>query len=137
MMSQTPGGNRRIMVGAITLAFAATGAAALPAPSAEAKAKGAEAVAKAAWTDKVGAYQTCRVQDRLAEDYRAKLKATGQAIPTPTASVPCADPGLYVTPVVIAAKPLEASGAHSPPENATSPPSSTVPQNALSPAPKK
>jgi hypothetical protein len=52
--------------------------------------------------------------------------------PTPT---PCADPGpfAYTPPEQ---KPLEASGAHSPPGNATSPPSTKAPAATLAPAKK-
>ena len=91
-----------------------------PAPEA-AKATAAEAAAKSAWSDKVGAYQLCLAQDRIAETYRKDLKASGKAAPTPVSTAACQDPGPFVTPV--AQKPLEASGAHSPPGAATSPPS--------------
>ena len=91
-----------------------------PAPEA-AKATAAEAAAKSAWSDKVGAYQLCLAQDRIAETYRKDLKASGKAAPTPVSMAACQDPGPFVTPV--AQKPLEASGAHSPPGTATGPPS--------------
>lgn len=62
----------------------------LPAPSDEAKAKAAEAAAKAAWTNKVGAFQLCKAQDRAVAHY---LKTSGKgAAPAST----CADPGPYV-----------------------------------------
>ena len=95
--------------------------AALPPPPEAAKATAAEAAAKSAWSDKVGAYQLCLSQDRVAEAYRKDLKGAGKAAPTPVSTAACQDPGPFVTPV--AQKPLEASGAHSPPGTATSPPS--------------
>ena len=52
--------------------------------------------------------------------------------PTPT---PCADPGPFAF-TVPAEKPLEASGAHSPAGNATSPPSSRATSAELAPAKK-
>ena len=99
-----------------TIALAGSALAKLPPPSDEAKAKAAEAAAKAAWSAKVDAYKVCEIEDRLAKTYRARVKGAPAAQPTP----PCGDPGL--TPVKD--KPLEASEAHSPPGKATSPPSS-------------
>lgn len=78
----------------------------LPAPSDEAKAKAAEAAAKSAWANKVGAYQLCRAMDRTAEHYR---KAAGKDAPAPIATPACTDPGPFV-----ATPPLEAAAAHSP-----------------------
>lgn len=103
----------------------------LPAPSDEAKAKAAETTAKAAHTDKVGSYQLCQSQDRVAAAYRAAGKAAGRDL-RPAVEVPaCADPGVfaYVAPVAAAAvqPPLEAAGAHSPPKTAVAPPSTKTP----------
>jgi hypothetical protein len=98
----------------------------LPPLSDDAKAKAAEAAAKAAWTDKVGLYQLCKSMDRVADAYRKSPSAAGKEIPGPTAT-PCVDPGPYATPVTPAAsKPLEAAGAHSPSGTATSPPSTNA-----------
>ena len=99
----------------------------LPPLSDEAKAKAAEAAAKAAWTDKVGLYQLCKSMDKVADGYRKVPTAAGKEIPGASA-VPCVDPGPYAAPVTPAAsKPLEASGAHSPPGTAVSPPSTNTP----------
>jgi len=95
-----------------------------PAPESS-KAPAAEAAAKAAWTDKVGLYQLCLSQDRLAEAYRRQLKSEGKALPDASATPSCIDPGPYVSPA--GAKPLEAAGAHSPPGTATSPPNTQAP----------
>jgi hypothetical protein len=121
-----------------------------------AKAKAAEAAAKAAWQAKVDAYQLCKVQDRIAAQYKktagssagkADKAAPPAALPasaasqaatgTPVASAPpppCGDPGpfAYDKP---AEKPLETSGAHSPAGTATSPPS--VKPNSAEMAPAK
>jgi hypothetical protein len=68
----------------------------LPAPSDEAKAKAAEATAKAAHNDKIGAYQLCQSQDRVAAQYRAAAKAASREV-KPAAEAPaCADPGAFV-----------------------------------------
>ena len=95
----------------------------MPPPTDAAKAAAAEASAKSAWTDKVGTYQLCQAQDRIAAKYRATATAAGKAVLPPAAGVPpCVDPGPFAyTPE--ASKPLEASGAHSPPGTAVSPPS--------------
>jgi hypothetical protein len=145
------------------LALACTMVAAkLPPLDDAAKAKAAEAAAKAAWQGKVDAYKTCKVQDKIAAAY---MKTAGKPMPakdakaaapavaaaskpasgasattgatTPVASAappPCADPGpfAYNAPEQ---KPLETSGAHSPAGNANSPPS--VKQNSAEMKPAK
>ncbi len=108
------------------LAMLATGPilAKLPAPSDEAKAKATEAAAKSAWSDKVGLYKVCLSMDRVAATYRSSEKASGKEQPAADPMPACADPGPYVAPVdAAAAKPLEASEAHSPAGMAVSPPS--------------
>ena len=109
---------------ALACAFGASPAhAKLPPLSPEAQAKADEAKAKTSWNDKVSAYQLCRAMDRVAESYRANAKAAGKetrpAMPTP----PCTDPGPFVAAAPAATKPIEASGAHSPPATAATPPS--------------
>ncbi|HEX6704240.1 MAG TPA: hypothetical protein VF169_05720 [Albitalea sp.] len=91
----------------------------LPPLSPDAQAKADEAKAKTAWTDKVGAFQLCRAQDRAVEAYRKTAKAAKPAASTPA----CSDPGPFVAAAPAATKPIEASGAHSPPATATTPPS--------------
>lgn len=115
----------RIAACLIAALLAAPAFAKLPPLSEAAKALAAEAAAKAAWSDKVGAYKTCLAADRAAENYRKNAKSAGTIIPAPAPGLPaCADPGPYVAAATpMANKPLEASGAHSPPGNATSPPS--------------
>jgi hypothetical protein len=130
------------------LAFAVS--AKLPAPDDAAKAKAAEAAAKAAWQAKVDAFQLCKSQDKVAakfgnkHDAKHETKPTAAASPaaakpaasgasaaasgaTPTPAVasappPCVDPGpfAYNPPEQ---KPLETSTAHSPSGTAASPPS--------------
>jgi hypothetical protein len=109
----------------------------LPALSDDAKAKAAEATAKAAWTDKVGLYQLCKSMDRVADTYRKMPVASGKEVPGPSA-VPCVDPGPYATPVTPAAsKPLEAAGAHSPAGTAVSPPNTNSTAAQIQGGPKK
>lgn len=107
----------------------------LPALSDDAKAKAAEAAAKSAHADKVGAYQLCQSMDRIAVKYFADAKKDGREVKPAVATPPCSDPGQFVlTPV--AAKPLEAAGAHSPPGTAVSPPNTNAPAAAANPTPK-
>ena len=112
----------------MTVAYAGLAYGKLPPQPDAAKAQAAETAAKAAWNDKVSVYKTCLSMVRAADAYRRDLKAARKDIPTPTATPPCADPGPYVAPVTpVESKPLEASGAHSPPGTATSPPSTNTP----------
>ncbi|AQW31875.1 hypothetical protein ACKZDW_05810 (plasmid) [Ralstonia syzygii subsp. celebesensis] len=66
----------------------------LPAPTAEQKAKADVDKAKAAWSDKVAAFQLCKAQDRAVAQYQASGKGTRVQ-----AGAPCADPGPFVPPV--------------------------------------
>src|SRR4051812_44536313 len=106
-----------IVVIAVAISFAGGAVLAkLPAQSDEAKAKAAETANKAAWSDKVAAYQLCRSMDKVAVTYRAREGSAGKSASAPEQTPPCADPGPYTamqtTPP--ASKPLEASEAHSP-----------------------
>ena len=95
----------------------------LPPLSDEAKAKATDAAAKSAWSDKVGLYQLCQSMDRTAAHYRRSAKDAPPPVETP----PCADPGPFVAAAAPAsAPPLESSGAHSPAEMATAPPSTNA-----------
>jgi hypothetical protein len=103
----------------------------LPPPSDEAQAKAAETAAKSAWTDKMSAYKTCLAIDRTAENYRRTLAAQGKEFRPSASTPPCVDPGPFV------ARPLEAAGAHSPPETSSGPPGgpktqAAAPQAAVS-----
>jgi hypothetical protein len=125
----------------------------IPAPVLDdaAKLKAAEAAAKTAWTAKVDSYLLCKAQDKVAAKFRgtaakdAKAAAPaktatvaapgGTPVAAPAAIPPCADPGPFAfTPPD--QKPLEASGAHSPPGNASSPPSTRTPSANTAPAKK-
>jgi hypothetical protein len=119
-----------LLAGASSLALAK-----LPPLSDEAKAKAAEAAAKTAWTGKVEAYLLCKSQDKVAAAYYKSAKAAGKETKPAATVPPCADPGPFAyTPPE--AKPIEASGAHSPAGNATSPPSTKQPDAVGNPAKK-
>jgi hypothetical protein len=123
---------RHLAIATGLLAASALAQAKLPAPpppTPEAAAKADEAKARAAYNTKVEAYKLCKAMDKAAANY-FKTTGTGKQ---PSAGAPaCTDPGVFAyTPP----KPLEAAGAHSPPETATKPPSSQTPSAA--PTPKK
>ena len=129
---------RPFVVAAATAALTASVAfAKLPAPSVEDKAKAAETASKSAWGDKVAAYHLCQSQDRVASAYRAHAVAAGRPASAGGQAPPCADPGPYTPTTPQASKPLEASGAHSPPGTATSPPSNKATSAEMTGTPKK
>jgi hypothetical protein len=95
-----------LMSGFIAAAMPAS--AKLPAPSDEAKAKAAEAAAKAAHGDKVAAFQLCKAMDKVAAKYYTTAKAAGKD-PKPATETPaCADPGAFGAAVPAAAAPAPA-----------------------------
>ena len=77
--------------------FAGVVLAKLPPLSDEAKAKAAEAASKAAWTDKVGAFQLCKSMDKVAARYVADAGKAGKPV-KPTETPACADPGPFTPP---------------------------------------
>jgi hypothetical protein len=126
---------KKILITACLAGLPLLSLAKLPPLSDEAKAKAAEAAAKAAWTGKVDAFLLCKSQDKVAATYFKTAKATGKETKPPSAAPACADPGPFAyTPP--AAKPLEAAGAHSPAGNASSPPNTKVPDANGNPAKK-
>jgi len=127
---------QQIFIAACVLVLSAPLLAKLPAPSDDAKAKAAEAAAKAAWSGKVDAYLSCKAQDKVAAYYYQTAKAENKETKPATAMPPCADPGAFSYEPTVVAKPLEASGAHSAAPTATSPPSSKTPAADIAPAKK-
>jgi len=80
---------------AVALAVASGVALAkLPAPTLTdaQKTAAAEAAAKTAYAGKVGAYQQCEAENRVAAKYLAAEKAKGKAV-TPQLTQPCVNPG--------------------------------------------
>ncbi|CAM3823825.1 hypothetical protein [Bordetella tumulicola] len=120
-----------------SLALIVLGArAAWAAPSPDDQAKAAEAKAKAAWTTKVTAYKLCASQDKVVEQYRARLTADGKTAPEPVATPACTDPGPFAYAPEASTQSREDSGAHSPAETAKQPPSSAQPESAGKQQPK-
>ncbi|TDF67733.1 hypothetical protein [Cupriavidus sp. L7L] len=71
----------------------------LPPPSEAQQAKAAETKARAAWSDKVAAFQLCRAQDKIATRYYAERQAQGKDARAAVQTPPCTDPGPFVAPV--------------------------------------
>ena len=81
----------------MVLALSAGAACAkLPPPSDEAKAKAAEAAAKAAHGGKVASFQLCKSMERVAAVYRESAKKAGKEVKPATETPACADPGPFV-----------------------------------------
>jgi hypothetical protein len=93
---------KHIFVATCALAFAAAGAAKLPAPTPEQQAAAALNAAKAAHAAKVDAYTLCMSQSKVAESYIKEQKAAGKAY-TPEATPACVNPGPFVPPSAPAA----------------------------------
>ena len=127
---------KNFLMAGLLLGASALAMAKLPPLSAEAKAKADEAAAKAAWSGKVDAYQLCQSQDRVAASYYQTAQAAGKPTKPAAATSPCTDPGPFAYAPAETAKPLEASGAHSPAETAAAPPSSKAPDAVINPAKK-
>jgi len=107
---------------ALVLATAAGAAfAKLPAPDDAAKAKAAEAAAKAGWQAKVDTYQLCKVQDRIASRYGEKTRAAKEPAAPASAAVvkTAAAPATAASPPASAAasgdKPTPVAAAGTPP----------------------
>lgn len=126
----------QLLTAGLLVSVPALALAKLPPLNDEAKAKAAETAAKAAWTGKVEAYQLCKAQDQVAASYYKSAKAAGKETKPPAAAPACADPGAFAYTPPEAAKPIEASGAHSPAATATSPPSTKQPDAVVNPAKK-
>ena len=131
------------LIVAMLIAIMGAALAKLPPPTEQQRAAAADAAAKSAWNDKMDAYRLCLVQDKIAAQFRQRsakpslasadstamtAQGTTDLAPPPSAQLappPCAAPAPFVAPS--ANKPLEASGAHSPPDTAATAPSSTQP----------
>jgi len=96
----------KLTLGWLLAASAGWSLAKLPALSPEAKVKAEEVKAKAAWSDKLAAFQLCKSQDKVAARY-LKGKDAKAVVPTP----PCADPGPFLPPAAVDAAAASAVAA--------------------------
>ncbi len=87
---------KKLVVSVVGFLVAGSCCAKLPAPSDEAKAKAAEAAAKAAHGGKVDAYKLCKSMDQVAATYFDQAKAAGKSVPAAAPVAACADPGAFV-----------------------------------------
>jgi len=101
-----------VLMAAATLA--ATAWAKLPPPSDEAKAKAAEAAAKAAHGGKVQAYLLCKSQNKVVAHYTKTAAAASKEAKVPAAPAACADPGPYVAAAPAGAAPAAPAVAAAP-----------------------
>ena len=127
---------KKLLVPLSLLLASALAVAKLPALSDEAKAKAAETAARSAWSAKVDNYLLCKSQDKVAASYYVAVKAAAKTAKPPAPTPECADPGAFSYTPPEAVKPIEASGAHSPPGTAASPPSTKQPDAVANPAKK-
>lgn len=100
---------------AVMAVMSSVASAKLPAPSDEAKAKAAEAAAKAAWAGKVDGFKLCLVQDKVAAHYKMSPVSKVAAAPANGASAgaapgACVDPGPFVYTPALAVPAGAASG---------------------------
>ena len=127
---------KKLLIATLFAGVSVTALAKLPPLSDEAKAKAAEAAAKAVWSGKVDNYLLCKSTDKVAASYYKTAKAAGKETKPPTATPPCAEPGAFAYTPPEAVKPIEAAGAHSPAATAASPPSTKQPDAVVNPAKK-
>lgn len=88
-----------LIVLAAACGSAQTVLAKLPPPTDAQKAKAEDTKARAAWADKVAAYQLCNAQDKVAAHYFSDMKARGKDVRPPAQAAACANPGAYTPPV--------------------------------------
>ena len=125
---------KKLIVSSGLLMVSALVMAKLPPLSDEAKAKAAEAASKTGWNGKMDGFLLCKSQDKVAARYYQTAKASNKDVKPAKETPPCADPGTFAYIPAEPAKPIEASGAHSPATTAASPPSGNLPSAVIAPA---
>lgn len=86
---------RNLLIAVLSSVLASAAVAKLPPPSDEAKAKAAEAAAKAAHGGKVEAFLLCRSMEKVAARYQADAAKAGKSVNKATETPACADPGPF------------------------------------------
>lgn len=100
---------KRIVTLSLLALVAGAALAKLPPLSDDAKAKAAEAGAKAAHGNKVADFQLCKSMERAVVRYQADAKQAGKEAKPATATPACADPGAFVyAPPTVATAPAAA-----------------------------
>jgi hypothetical protein len=98
----------------------------LPPLSDEAKAKAAEAAAKAAHAGKVDGYKLCKSMDQVAATYFEQAKKAGKTVPVAPQMAPCADPGAFVYAPPAPAAPAAGSTVTTAPATTAAAPAATA-----------
>lgn len=113
----------KTIISILALVVSTAAFAKLPAPNDEAKAKAAEAAAKAAHGGKVANFQLCKSIEKTAAHYYKTAKAAGKETKPATDVPACADPGafVYVPPAAAAAPTAAAPAAAAPAAPAAAP----------------
>jgi hypothetical protein len=92
-----------LIASAVLVALSAHAKLPTPVLDDAAKAKAAEAKAKADHGNLVAAYQLCVYQDKAASAYFKTASSTGKEVKPAVATPPCVNPGPFVPPVAAAA----------------------------------
>ncbi|MFY7906613.1 MAG: hypothetical protein ACOVO0_10785 [Burkholderiaceae bacterium] len=108
-----------VLMAAATLA--GTAWAKLPPLSDEAKAKAAEAAAKAAHGGKVEAFLLCKSQNKVVAHYTKTASAASKDAKLPATPAACADPGPYVAAAPAGAAPVASAAPPAAPAVAAAP----------------
>ena len=98
----------KAIIATLCCAVAFSAQAKLAAPSPEAKAKADLTKAENAHKDKIAAFQLCKSQDVAAKKYLSSAAGKGKKADT---TPPCADPGKFVPPEIVAVAPADAPAA--------------------------
>lgn len=124
---------------ALLCLLSTSAAAKIPPPQLtdEQKAKAAEAAARTAWSNQVANFQLCRSMDKVAARYFAEAKGAAKDVKPAVPAGDCTEPGPFAYKPAEVTKPIEAAGAHSPPETSKGPPSTTTPAAQTTPSPTK
>ena len=100
---------QRLLPALFLAALGGAAVAKIPAPPQDEAAK-----SKAAWSDKVAAFQTCKAMDKAVAHYEADAKKAGKEA-KPGAAPACTDPGPFAyTPPAAASAPAASAPAAAP-----------------------
>ncbi len=113
---------RSALIFALATVASSVALAKLPPPTDDAKAKAAEAAAKAAHGGKVDNYKLCLSIDKVAAKYVADAKKAAKETKPAVATPACADPGAFVYPPPAVAPTAAAPAAPSAPVAAAATP---------------
>ena len=107
---------KKLFVSLVVTGVSCAALAKLPVPVLDdaAKAKAAEAAAKAAWSGKFEGFLLCKSMDKTAAHFQKTAAAAGKTTGPAVTMPPCADPGAFVFPPVAAPAVAAAPAATAP-----------------------